>query len=161
MTGLSSRGCALLASAAALLLLAASGCQERQRGDPVTTHHYQHVITVFPDRSQVRIKTFVNQDHLQVGIHFEDLFDGDRDGKLATPGMDRVQITDYQRVEDPPDAAVRSVGEVGAYDALFQQILEAARNGRESLKIEERRYVIRVLSSNVEPASVNQLTSIP
>lgn len=161
MTGLSSRGCALLATAATLLVLAASGCYEKQSGDPVATNHYEHSITVFPDRSHVGIKTFVNRDHLQVGMHFEDLFDGDRDGKLASPGMDRVHITDYERVEDPPETAVRSVGEVGAYDELFQQILQAVEDGRKEMKIEERRYALRVLSSNVEPAAIDQLTALP
>ncbi len=160
MTGLSSRGCALLATAACLLVLAAPGCYEKRSGDPVDTHHYQHTITVFPDRSHVGIKTYVNRDHLQVGMHFEDLFDGDRDGKLASPGMDRVQITDYKRVEDPPESAERSIGELSDYDALFQQILQAVKDSRESLKVEERRYEIRVLSAIAEPAGFDQLTSL-
>ena len=159
MTGLSSRGRTLLA-ATALLVGAATGCYEQRSGNPVDTHHYEHVITVFPDRSHVGIKTYVNRSHLQVGIRFEDLFDGDRDGKLITPGMDRAHVADYLGVDDPPEAATRSTGDLPDYDQLFQRILEAVTAGRGSFTIEDRRYEIRVLSSNVGPTDLDHLSSI-
>jgi len=146
----SSRSAVLFAVATALFATLALGCYEPRTGDPVDAYHYEHVIMVFPDGSHIGIKTFVNRSHLQVGTRFEDLFDGDRDGKLATPGMDRVQITEYMRVEDPPEAATRSTGDLRDYDELFQQIQEAVKAGRGDFRIEDRTYRIRMLGANAE-----------
>lgn len=136
--------------ATGLLVTLALGCYEPRSGDPVGTYHYEHVITVFPDGAHIGIKTFVNRTHLQVGKRLEDLFDGDRDGQLTTPGMDRVQIADYMKVEDPPEAAERRTGDLRDYDELFQRIQAAVKAGRSKFEFQERTYRIRTLSSNME-----------
>jgi len=92
---------AALALVLALPLLGAN-CRDRERGDPVDQHHYDHTMTLSRDYSSVAIHTFINRTHLLVGLRREVLYDGDRDGALATPGMDRVSITNYMDVEDPP-----------------------------------------------------------
>ncbi len=141
-----------------LVAILALGCYEPRSGDPVGSYHYEHVITVFPDGSHIGIKTFVNRTHLQVGKRLEDLFDGDRDGQLTTPGMDRVQIADYMKVEDPPEAAERRSGDLRDYDELFRQIQSAVKAGRTKFKFQDRTYRIRTLSS-IEEADYGESLS--
>ena len=135
---------AALALVLALPLLGAN-CRDRERGDPVDQHHYEHTMTLSRDYSSVAIHTFVNRTHLLVGLRREVLYDGDRDGALATPGMDRVSITDYMDVEDPPEKAIHTKGEIRDYDELFQSIVEAARSGKDDFEIEDRTYDFRYL----------------
>jgi hypothetical protein len=134
-----------------------TGCYDHRSGNPVDRYHYEHSIVIRPDESAITIKTFVNRTHLKVGFRREDLYDGNRDGELTTPGMDRVLITDYMDVEDPPEAAVRTRGEIRDYDELFRRILEATRSGREIFEIEDRRYSLRQFSEDVTPLATNQL----
>jgi plasmid stabilization system protein ParE len=160
LAGHSYRRTALIALATALFASLALGCYNPRSGDPVDDYHYEHVITIFPDGSHIGIRTYINRTHLQVGIRQEDLFDGDRDGKLTTPGMDRVQITDYMKVEDPPEAAERRTGDLRDYDQLYQQIQAAAKAGRSSFRIEDRTYKIRSLSTNAEVPGGENLSSM-
>ncbi|MCK4306307.1 MAG: hypothetical protein KAY24_18850, partial [Candidatus Eisenbacteria sp.] len=146
---------AILAVAGALLL--SSGCYERRSGNPVDGFHYSHSITVRADYSAVSIQTYINRTHLKVGYRREDLYDGNRDGELTTPGMDRVAITDYIDVEDPPDEAVRTKGDITDYDALFKKIIEAVKSGKKEYEIEDRPYVLRLFSENLAPLAMSSL----
>jgi len=116
-------GALVLVVAGALTLLA-PGCYTPSRGNPVDQFHYQHSITVTQDYGHVLIQTYVNRNQWLVGLHREDLYDGDHDGVLTTPGLDRVFITEYANIEDPPEKAARSEGELQNYNAIFQKILE-------------------------------------
>lgn len=139
----------VLAALGVWLAVLPSGCYDPQRGAPVDKLHYDHAILVRDDLSHVRIRTFINRTHLVVGLQTEDLYDGDRDGGLTTEGMDRVAIADYVNVEDPPDAAVRRTGDLRDYDSLFREILEAAREGQRSFKIEGRTYGLQMYSQDL------------
>jgi hypothetical protein len=141
----------------AALAMIGSGCYNHRAGNPVDRHHYDHIITVVADFSHVTILTYINRTHLQVGTHLEALYDGNRDGKLNTEGFDRIAITDYADVEDPSDKAVRTKGELRDYDDLFQRILSAAKAGKKSFKIEDRRYELRLMSENVAPLADHRL----
>ncbi len=141
-----------------IVALSTAGCYEHRPGNPVDQYHYDHVITVDPDYAHFNVKTYINRTHLKVGLRFEDLFDGDRDGRLSTPGMDRVQITDYMSVEDPPEAAERRVGEIRNYDEMFQRVIEAAKAGRERIVLDDRDYEIRILSEKLDSGTGRALT---
>jgi hypothetical protein len=119
-------------------------------GDPVDKYHYIHTILVTGDFSSVSIQTYINRTQWQVGLQREDLYDGDRDGALSTAGMDRVAITDYVDIQDPAGQAVRRVGELRDYDALFKQVIAAAKAGKASMKIEDRRYEFRYISDALQ-----------
>ncbi|MBM3317038.1 MAG: hypothetical protein FJY75_04215 [Candidatus Eisenbacteria bacterium] len=149
LTRLSARPAVAPAALCAILAVLASGCYNPQRGAPVDRLHYQHAILVREDLSHVGIRTYINRTHLAVGLQTEDLYDGDRDGTLATEGMDRVAIADYVNVEDPPEAAVRRAGDLRNYDALFREILEAAREGKSSFRIESRTYSLQMYSEEL------------
>jgi hypothetical protein len=129
-----------------MLLALQSGCYDHQRGNPVDRLHYEHTIDVRNDYSHVRIQTYVNRTQWRVGLQREDLYDGDRDGALASPGMDRVSIIHYADIEDPPEAAERRAGDLRDYDSLFQEILEAAQAGKKSFSIEGRDYELNLVS---------------
>ena len=139
----------LLVLATAFLL---GGCfgVDHTPGDPVDRYHYNHTIMVRSDFSSVSIQTYINRTQWQVGLHRTDLYDGDRDGTLATPGMDRVAITDYVDIEDKTTQAVRHAGELRDYDSLFKRVIAAAKAGQKSIKIEERRHEFRFISGNLQ-----------
>ncbi len=122
------------------------GCYEPRRGNPVDYFHYEHSIGVSPDYGHVCMQTYVNRSHLRVGLERLDLHDGDLDGKLQTQRMDRVVLTSYIDIEDPPENAVRTIEDIRDYDALFQKVIEAARSGAKTIEIEGRTYKIRPLS---------------
>jgi len=126
-------------------MLLTSGCHNNVRGDPVSRFQYEHTITVSPDRSHFSVQTYINRTQWRVGSRREDLYDGNRDGTLITPGMDRVAITDYIDIEDPPENAVRRSGDIRDYDELFQTLLAAVNSDKKSVKIEDRDYEIRFL----------------
>jgi len=134
---------------AAVLALAPLGCYEHTRGNPVDKFHYDHTISVRKDFGHVRIQTYLNRTQWVVGLQREDIYDGDEDGALETPGMDRIQITLYGNVEDPPEAAERRQGELRNYNDLFQRILEAARAGQETFEHDGRDYELELYSKNV------------
>jgi len=144
---------------AGILILAAplllSGCfgVDHTAGDPVAKYHYNHTITVTGDFSSISIQTYISRTQWQVGLQRQDLYDGDRDGTLTTPGMDRVAITDYIDIEDPTSQAVRRIGELRDYDELFQRIIAAAKAGKENIEIEDRRHDFRFISKNLQAAS--------
>jgi hypothetical protein len=141
-------GALLLGGAVALI----SGCYKPTRGNPVDEFHYVHSITVARDYSQASIQTYVNRTQWKVGLRREDLFDGDHDGTLTRPGMDRVFVTEYDNVEDPPESAVRSAGEIEAYDARFREILEAARAGKKTFAIDKIEYEMRTATLDMSGA---------
>ena len=130
------------------LMIPTSGCYRYEGGNPVDRFHYEHFIAVAKDYSCLSIQTYVNRSPLEVGYKREDLYDGDRDGKLETPGADRVIITEYAHVEDPIEQAVRGRGEIRDYDDLFQKIIQAASEGHKKLVIDGRTYRFRILSEN-------------
>lgn len=136
-----------LMSLAAILAIAllAGGCFRPQRGDPVDAYHYEHTVTVNPDLSYISIKTYINRTQWRVGFRREDLYDGDRDGALTTPGMDRADVTDYIDVEDPPESAVRQPGEISEYNDLFKRLVAEIKGGATEVKIEDRTYLVRHL----------------
>ncbi len=134
-----------------LAVVLAAGCYDHTRGNPVDRHHYDHTITVTSDYSQLTIRTYVNRTHLKVGVQLEDIYDGNRDGELTTDGMDRVWITNYASVEDPPESADRKVGEIRNYDDLFQRIIGAVKSGQPIYKRDDRTYRIRLISGNLPP----------
>jgi hypothetical protein len=138
-------GVLVLMVAGALILLT-PGCYTPSRGNPVDQFHYQHSITVTQDYGHVMIQTYVNRNQWLVGLHREDLYDGDYDGVLTTVGMDRVFITEYANVEDPPESAERSEGELQNYNELFQKILEAVKAGKTTFRNENRDYELRMTS---------------
>lgn len=127
---------------AALLI---GGCYEHQRGNPVDAFHYEHSISVSPDHSHLSVLTYVNRTQWRVGFRREDFYDGNRDGTLTTPGMDRVQITEYVDIEDPPENAVRRDGDIRNHDELFQRLLADIRGGKQTIEIEGRSYRVRFL----------------
>ncbi len=133
------------------------GCYKPTRGDPVDAFHYEHEIKVARDLTHVIVQTYVNRTHLQVGIHREDLFDGDRDGNLQTPGLDRIEIADYDKIDASLESAVRSTGELANYDELFRNILAAAKAGRKTFRIESRNYRVSLFSENAPSAQPNAL----
>jgi len=159
LTRLNARPAVAPAALCAVLAMLASGCYNPQRGAPADRLHYKHAILVRQDLSHVGIRTYVNRTHLTVGLQTEDLYDGDRDGALATDGMDRVAIADYVSVEDPPEAAVRRAGDLRNYDALFREILEAAREGKRSFKIESRSYSLQMYSEELNAPDRSPLLS--
>ncbi len=138
--------CGLALFATAILT---AGCYEHERGDPVDRYHYDHFISVAPDRAHLSIQTYIGRTQWEVGFRREDLYDGNRDGELATPGLDRVIITDYVDIEDPPEEAVRRNGEIRDYDELFQDILKALDRDKEEFEMDGRIYEFRVLSENL------------
>lgn len=140
--------------AALLALVVLGGCYDHRPGNPVDRYHYEHAIAVSSDYSSASIQTYVNRTHLLVGFLREDLYDGDRDGELKTPGMDRVMITNYNDVEDPISASERRKGEIRDYEKLFREIISAAKSGKDSFKIEEREYRIRLISGNLADSDV-------
>lgn len=135
--------------AALLALVILGGCYDHRAGNPVDRYHYEHAIAISKDYSSASIQTYVNRTHLLVGFLREDLYDGDRDGELKTPGMDRVMITNYNDVEDPISASERRKGEIRDYEKLFHDIINAAKGGKDSFKIEDREYRIRYISGNL------------
>jgi hypothetical protein len=158
--GRNARGGFYLAAVLLMLISAATilgGCREHSRGDPVNRYHYEHFISVASDRAHMSIQTYIGRSQWEVGFRREDLYDGDRDGKLSTPGLDRVIITDYVDIEDPPDEAVRRSGELRDYNALFQNVLKAFTRGEETFEIEDRIYEFRVLSENLAGGSDHAL----
>ena len=139
--------------AALISLVFLGGCYDHRAGNPVDRHHYDHSIAVASDYSSVSIQTYINRTHLLVGLLREDLYDGDRDGELKTPGMDRVTITNYNDVEDPVSASERRQGEIRDFEAIFREIIGAAKSGKSSFKIEDRKYDIRLLSDQLTASS--------
>ena len=141
---------ALLAGLIGLAGLALAGCSgyRHTRGNPVEDGHYQQTIYLRRDLSQVSIQTYVNRTQWVVGIHREDLYDGDHDGALETPGMDRVVVTDYMDVEDPPEKRIVRSGELREYNDLFKEIVAAAKAGREKFKIEDREYTFEFIDAD-------------
>ena len=142
----------LLAAGTLLLFSAASmlgGCYEHTRGNPVDRYHYKHFISVAADQSTMSIQTYIARTQWEVGFRREDLYDGNRDGELTTLGLDRVIITDYVDVEDPPESAVRRSGELRDYDSLFQSVIKAMNRSEKSYRIDERTYEFRILSENL------------
>jgi hypothetical protein len=131
-----------LALGAAFLI---GGCYEHKRGNPVDTFHYEHSISVTSDYSHVSVMTYVNRTQWRVGFRREDLYDGNRDGTLTTVGMDRVQITEYIDVEDPPENAVRRDGDIRNFDELFQRLVAEVRGGKKKIEIDGRVYLVRFL----------------
>ncbi|MBD3235914.1 MAG: hypothetical protein GF330_04360 [Candidatus Eisenbacteria bacterium] len=121
------------------------GCYEHKRGNPVDAFHYDHFVSVTSDHSHISVMTYVNRTQWRVGFRREDLYDGNRDGKLETPGMDRVQITEYVDVEDPPENAVRRDGDIRDYDDLFQRLIGEIRAGKAEVTIQQREYEVRYL----------------
>ena len=141
------RGAGLLGLAIlAALAVLAPGCYQPQRGNPVDQFHYEPSITVTTDHSHVIIQTYLNRNQWQVGLRREDLFDGDHDGALTSPGMDRVFITEYTNVEDPPDQAQRSEGEIANYAQTFKDVLQAIADGKKTFKFDNREYALRISS---------------
>lgn len=136
----------LVLVAAGLFVLLAPGCYKPSRGNPVDQFHYEHSITVTQDYGHVLIQTYMNRNQWLVGLHREDLYDGDHDGVMTTPGLDRVFLTEYNDVEDPPESAQRSEGELQNYNELFQKILEAAKAGKKTFRNENRDYRLSVTS---------------
>ena len=135
-----------------------SGCgYDPSRGNPVDQWHYQHTIFVRNDYSQVSIQTYINRTQWSVGLERKDLYDGDRDGALATTGLDRVTITNYVKVEDPPDKSEITSGEISEYDAVFQEILAAAKAGKKDFKIEGRTYIFSFISQDAEIVAGSRL----
>lgn len=135
-----------------------SGCgYDPSRGNPVDQWHYQHTIFVRNDYSQVSIQTYINRSQWSVGLERKDLYDGDRDGALATTGLDRVTITNYVKVEDPPDKSEITSGEISEYDAIFQEILAAAKAGKKDFKIEGRTYIFSFISQDAEIVAGSRL----
>jgi hypothetical protein len=142
-----------LAWSAAFLMLGVSlvgltGCYDPRRGNPVDRYHYEHTIFVLDDYSHARVQTFLARSHLEVGMKREDFYDGDRDGKLATPGMDRVQITEYRYVEDPPEKADRRDGDIAEYDTLFQEIIAAAKAKKTTFRIDSTEFKMELASED-------------
>ncbi len=140
-------GFSKLTAALALLggvALLTPGCYKPVRGNPVDQFHYLPSITVTQDHTHVIIQTYLNRNQWQVGLRREDLYDGDKDGKLESPGMDRVFITEYANVEDPPDKAQRSEGELPNYNQTFQDVLKAVGEGKRAFRIDKRDYELRV-----------------
>jgi hypothetical protein len=138
--GASLLGLAILGTLAVL----APGCYQPVRGNPVDTFHYEPSITVTTDHTHVIIQTYLNRNQWQVGLRREDLFDGDHDGALTSPGMDRVFITEYANVEDPPSSAQRSEGEIQNYAQTFKDVLQALAEGKKVFRIDKRDYPLRV-----------------
>lgn len=128
-----------------------AGCgYDHTRGNPVDQWHYQHMIFLRRDFSQVSIQTYINRTQWKVGLQRQDLYDGDRDGALETAGMDRVAITDYVNVEDPPEKAIVNTGELRDYDALFKEVIGAAKAGMSKHTIEGREYEFHYISQDSE-----------
>jgi hypothetical protein len=135
-----------------------SGCgYDPSRGDPVGQWHYEHTIFVRNDYSQVSIQTYINRTQWSVGLERKDLYDGDRDGALATAGLDRVTITNYVKVEDPPEKSEIKSGEISEYDAIFKEILAAAKAGKKDFKIAGRTYVFRFITLDTEIVAGSRL----
>lgn len=145
-------GRALLIVSTVVLLAALGGCYDKTSNSPVDRLHYAHSILVWKDYSHVRIITYVARNHLEVGLIREDLHDGDGDGALTTPGMDRVAIAEYQKVDDPLESADRREGALADYDALFKQILAAAKAKKHEFKIEDRTYSLQFFSEELSAA---------
>jgi hypothetical protein len=135
-------------AAVGVLALLTPGCYTPSRGNPVDQFHYEHSITVAQDHSHVLVQTYLNRNQWQVGLRREDLYDGDHDGALTTEGMDRVFITEYTNVEDPPEQAKRSAGELQNYNELFQKILEAVQADKSIYRIENRDYQLRITTQD-------------
>ena len=144
-----SGACGLVLVVAGTLALLAPGCYTPSRGNPVDQFHYQHSITVTQDYGHVLIQTYVNRNQWLVGLNREDLYDGDHDGVLTTVGMDRFFITEYTNVEDPPEKAERSEGELQNYNELFQKILEAVKAGKKIYRHENREYELRITTQDL------------
>ncbi len=141
---------------AGVALVGMNGCgYDPSRGNPVDQFHYDHVIFVRNDYSQVSIQTYINRTQWQVGLERKDLYDGDRDGALTTAGLDRVAITTYQRVEDPPEQADIMQGDIANYDSIFKEILGAAKAGKKDYKMDGRTYEFRFISQEI-PSGLQQ-----
>jgi hypothetical protein len=130
----------------AILGVLAPGCYQPVRGNPVDQFHYESSITVTKDHTHVIIQTYLNRNQWQVGLRREDLYDGDDDGALTTEGMDRVFITEYTNVEDPPDKAQRSEGELPNYAQTFKNVLQALAEGKKTFRVDKRDYPMHVTS---------------
>jgi len=137
--------------------LIAGGCYEHSSGNPVDKHHYEHFISVAKNHAHMSIQTYISRSQWEVGFRREDIYDGNRDGELTTLGLDRVIVTDYVDVEDPPESAVRRKAEIRDYDGLFKEILGALNRGEKLFLIEDREYEFRILSENLTSASTPAL----
>ena len=133
--------------------LVVNGCYDHSSGNPVDKHHYKHFISVAKDHAHLSIQTYISRSQWEVGFRSEDLYDGNRDGKLTTPGLDRVIVTDYVDVEDPPESAVRRKAEIRDYDGLFKEILGALNRGEKKFLLQNREYEFRILSENLASTS--------
>ncbi|MFH1143427.1 MAG: hypothetical protein V1774_02670 [Candidatus Eisenbacteria bacterium] len=144
----------LFAGSVGLLGILVTDCgYDHTRGNPVDQWHYDHTIFVRKDFSAVSIQTYINRTQWNVGLQREDLYDGNLDGILETPGMDRVVITEYTNVEDPPETAVLRTGELRDYNDVFKEIIGAAKAGEKGFTIGERQYDFHFVSQDADMAT--------